>query len=151
MVQLKVIEQGKPSADALSMLMMYAGVSDEGQKEILSSCLVRAMDMVQRYADRALLPGKWRIVASDYKGEIRVYMGGKVEYATDRHGSIIPYQQFGDKAYVGGDYAEVVFTTEVEQAEYDVLLPVVLKYATALYDGEEARVLNEILKEALYA
>ena len=45
----------------------------------------------------------------------------------------------------------MVFTTEVEQAEYDVLLPVVLKYATALYDGEEARVLNEILKEALYA
>lgn len=149
MVKLKVIEQGTPSDGALSMLMKYASVSDEGQKEILSSCLVRAMDMVQRYADRALLPGKWRIVASDYRGEIKVYMGGKVEYVSDRHGLPISHQQFGNTVYVGGEYAEVVFTTEVEPAEYDALLPVVLKYATALYDGEDSKELNAILKEAL--
>lgn len=149
MVRLKVIEQGTPSDGALSMLMKYASVSDEVQKEILSECLVRAMDMVQRYADKALLPGKWRIVASDYRGEIKVYMGGKVEYVSDRHGMTVSYQQFGNTVYVGGDYAEVVFTTEVEPAEYDVLLPVVLKYATALYDGEDSKELNAILKEAL--
>ena len=149
MVRLKVIEQGTPSDGTLSMLMKYAAVSDEGQKEILSECLVRAMDMVQRYADKALLPGKWRIVASDYHGEIKVYMGGTVEYVTDRHGMTVSHQQFGDKVFVGGDYAEVVFTTEVEPAEFNVLLPVVLKYATALYDGEDSKELNAILKEAL--
>lgn len=149
MVKLKVIEQGTPSDGTLSMLMKYAAVSDEGQKEILSSCLVRAMDMVQRYADKALLPGKWRIVASDYRGEIKVYMGGTVEYVSGRQGQSISHQQFGNTVYVGGDYAEVVFTTEVEQAEYDALLPVVLKYATALYDGEDSKELNAILKEAL--
>lgn len=149
MVKLSVIEQGKPTDDALMMLMKYAAVFDEGQKEILSSCLVRAMDMVQKAADVALLPGKWRIVATEYSGELNVYMGGMVESVRDRHGLPISHQQFGSKVYVPGDYAEVVFTTEVDPAQYDVLFPVVLKYATALYDGEDTVELNSILKEAL--
>ena len=149
MVKLSVIEQGTPTDGTLDMLMKYAAVFDKGQKEILSSCLVRAMDMVQKYADVALLPGKWRIVASDYPGEIKVYMDGVVEAVKDRHGLPIPYQQFGNKVMVSGDYAEVVFTTEVSAAQYNTLLPVVLKYATALYDGSDAVVLNAILKEAI--
>jgi hypothetical protein len=149
MVKLRVIEQGAPSDGALMMLMKYAAVFDEGQKEILSSCLVRAMDIVQRTADVALLPGRWRIVASEYNGEIKVYMGGMVESVSGRQGEAIPFKQYGDKVFVSGDYAEVVFTTEVDPARYDVLLPVVLKYATALYDGEGAMVLNSILKEAM--
>ena len=149
MVKLRVIEQGAPTDGALMMLMKYAAVFDEGQKEILSSCLVRAMDMVQKTADVALLSGKWRIVATEHSGELNVYMGGMVESVKDRHGLPISHQQFGSKVFVSGDYAEVVFTTEVDPAQYDVLLPVVLKYATALYDGEGAVVLNSILKEAM--
>lgn len=149
MIKLRVIEQDKPTDGALMMLMKYAAVFDEGQKEILSSCLERAMDMVQRTADVALLPGRWRIVASEYNGEIKVYMGGVVENVTNRSGSAIPFQQVGNKVIVSGDYAEVIFTTEVDPAEYNVLLPVVLKYATALYDGEGSMVLNSILKEAI--
>ena len=149
MVKLRVIEQGTPTEGALMMLMKYAAVFDEGQKEILSSCLVRAMDIVQRTADVALLPGRWRIVASEYNGEIKVYMGGMVENVSGRQGEAIPFKQYGDKVFVSGDYAEVVFTTEVDPAQYDVLFPVVLKYATAIYDGEGAVVLNSILKEAM--
>lgn len=149
MVKLRVIEQGTPTDTALPMLMRYAAVFDEGQKEVLSSCLVRAMDIIQRTADVALLAGRWRIVASEYNGEIKVYMGGMVENVSGRQGEAIPFQQYGDKVFVSGDYAEVVFTTEVDPAQYDVLLPVVLKYATALYDGEDAVVLNSILKECL--
>lgn len=149
MVKLRVIEQGAPTDGALMMLMKYAAVFDEGQKEILSSCLVRAMDIVQRTADVALLPGRWRIVASEYNGEIKVYMGGMVENVSGRQGEAIPFKQYGDKVFVSGDYAEVVFTTEVDPAQYDVLFPVVLKYATAIYDGEGAVVLNSILKEAM--
>jgi hypothetical protein len=131
------------------MLMKYAAVSDEGQKDILSSCLVRAMNLVQRYADVALLPGKWHIVATEHSGEINVYMGGMVESVKDRHGLPITYQQCGNKVYVSGDYADVVFTTEVDPAQYEALFPVVMKYATALYDGSDAVTLNSILKEAL--
>ena len=86
MVKLRVIEQGKPTDGAMNMLMKYAAVFDQGQKEILSSCLVRAMDMVQRTADVALLPGRWRIVATEYNGEIKVYMGGLVESVSGRQG-----------------------------------------------------------------
>jgi hypothetical protein len=149
MVKLRVIEQGAPTDGVLMMLMKYAAVFDEGQKEILSSCLVRAMDIVQRTADVALLPGRWRIVASEYNGEIKVYMGGMVESVSGRQGEAIPLKQYGDKVFLSGDYADVVFTTEVDPAQYDVLLPVVLKYATAIYDGEGAVVLNSILKEAM--
>ena len=149
MVKLRVIEQGKPTDGAMNMLMKYAAVFDQGQKEILSSCLVRAMDMVQRTADVALLPGRWRIVASEYNGEIKVYMGGLVESVSGRQGEAIPFRQYGDKVFVSGDYAEVVFTTEVDPAQYDVLFPVVLKYATALNDGEDSVELNSIQKEAM--
>jgi hypothetical protein len=149
MVKLRVIEQGAPTDGALMMLMKYAAVFDEGQKEILSSCLVRAMDIVQRTADVGLLPGRWRIVASEYNGEIKVYMGGVVESVSGRQGEAIPFKQYGDKVFVSGDYAEVVFTTEVDPAQYEALFPVVMKYATALYDGSDAVTLNSILKEAL--
>ena len=131
------------------MLMKYAAVSDEGQKDILSSCLVRAMNLVQRYADVALIPGKWHIVATEHSGEINVYMGGMVESVKDRHGLPITYQQCGNKVYMSGDYADVVFTTDVDPAQYEALFPVVMKYATALYDGSDAVTLNSILKEAL--
>lgn len=149
MVKLRIIEQGKPTDDALNILMKYAAVFDEGQKEILSSCLLRAMDMVQRTADVALLSGKWRITASEYYGEIKVYMDGVVESVTNRNGLAIPFQQVGEKVFVSGDYAEVVFTTKVDPAQYDALFPVVLKYATALYDGNDTVTLNSILKEAM--
>ena len=149
MVKLRVIEQGTPTDTALPMLMRYAAVFDEGQKEVLSSCLVRAMDIIQRTADVALLAGRWRIVASEYNGEIKVYMDGVVESVTDRNGLAIPFQQVGDKVFVSGDYAEVVFTTKVDAAQYDALFPVVLKYATALYDGNDTVTLNSILKEAM--
>jgi hypothetical protein len=149
MVKLRVIEQEKPTDAVLDMAMQFAGVSDIGQRSILGICLVRAMDIVQRTADVGLLPGRWRIVASEYNGEIKVYMGGMVESVSGRQGEAIPFKQYGDKVFVSGDYAEVVFTTEVDPAQYDVLLPVVLKYATALYDGEGAVVLNLILKEAM--
>lgn len=149
MVRLKVIEIAKPGEGAVSMAMQYAGVSDEGQKAILESCLVRAFDIVQKYANKALLPGRWRVTATDYAGEVKVYMGGTVEYVSGREGERIPFRQYGEAVVLSGDYAEVVFSTEVNEAEYDALLPAVLKYATALYDGEDAVVLNSILKECL--
>lgn len=147
MVRLEVIEIEQPSEYALESLMAYASVSDEGQKDILKECLVRAFDMVQRASDTAILSGKWRISADDHSGTLRVYMNGKVESVTDGTSPVM-YNQKGRNVYVGTDeYCEVVFTTEVNEAEYARLLPVVLRYATALYDGKEGRELNAILRE----
>lgn len=150
MVRLEVIEMAEPREEALSSLMLYASVSDEGQKPVLADCLRRAFDLVQRYADRALLAGRWRVSAEDHPGCARVYMGGKVDSVTDGHGSAVSFSQRGGKVYVGTDgYFEVAFSTEVNEADYAALLPVVLRYATALYDGKDTRELNSILKEAL--
>lgn len=147
MVRLEVIEIEQPSEYALESLMAYASVSDEGQKDILKECLVRAFDMVQRASDTALLSGKWRISADDHSGTLRVYMNGKVESVTDGTSPVM-YNQKGRNVYVGTDeYCEVTFTTTANAIEYARLLPVVLRYATALYDGKEGRELNAILRE----
>lgn len=148
MVRLEVIEIEQPSEHALESLMAYASVSDEGQKDILKECLVRAFDMVQRASDTALLSGKWRISADDHPGIVRLYMGGKVETVTDCNGLPVMFNQRGRNVYVGTDeYCEVTFTTTANAIEYARLLPVVLRYATALYDGKEGRELNAILRE----
>ena len=147
MVRLEVIETAQPSESAMTALMSYSAVIDEGQRDILAECLVRAFDMVQRASDTALLSGKWRISADDHPGIVRLYMGGKVESVTDGNTPVM-FNQRGNKVYVATDeYCEVVFTTEVNEAEYARLLPVVLRYATALYDGKEGRELNAILRE----
>ena len=147
MVRLEVIETAQPSESEMTALMSYSAVIDEGQRDILAECLVRAFDMVQRASDTALLSGKWRISADDHSGTLRVYMNGKVESVTDGTSPVM-YNQKGRNVYVGTDeYCEVVFTTEVNEAEYARLLPVVLRYATALYDGKEGRELNAILRE----
>lgn len=152
MVRLEVIEMSEPDVMALDALKAYAAVSDDGQNGILMMALKRAFDMVQRTANVALLPGRFRICAEDHPGIVNVYMGGKVQAVTDGNGLAHSFNQRGCTVYVGTDgYFEVEFTTEVNAADYDRLLPVVMRYATAIYDGEDTKVLNDILKEVLYA
>jgi hypothetical protein len=151
MIRLELIELAEPSADALEDLKLYAGVVDNGQDKLLFNALVTAMDKVQRTADIALLPGRWKVCAEDYPRVLNVYMGGKVEAVTNGHGLAVSFNQRGRRVYVGSDdYVEVEFTTEVIPAEYARLLPVVCEYATALYDGQtDSRILNQILAQCL--
>lgn len=146
MVRLEVIEMAEPSCSALDALRAYAAVSDAGQDYLLSMALRRAFSMVQSFADVALLAGTFRVSADDHNGTIRLYMGGKATEVTGASSFV----QRGDIVHVGTDgYCEVVFRTEVSPADYDRLFPVVLKYATAVYDGKDSRELNQILRECL--
>lgn len=150
MVRLEVIEMSEPGCSALDALKAYAAVSDAGQDYLLSMALRRAFGMVQSYADRALLAGTFRVCADGHDGMVRLYMGGKATEVVGASGESVSFKQRGDSVQVGTDgYVEVVFTTEVSSADYDRLLPVVLKYATAVYDGKESRELNAILRECL--
>lgn len=152
MVRLEVIEMAEPRAEALEMLKAYAAVSDAGQNALLMMSLRRAFDMVQRYADVALLDGRFRVCADEHDGNVSVYMGGNVIKAEDADGASVPFVQKGKKVTVStSGYVEVEFTTSVNDADYIRLIPVVMRYATAIYDGKETKELNEILKEALYA
>jgi hypothetical protein len=150
MVRLDVITMEDPCDGALEMLKAYAAVSDDGQDCILRMALKRAFVMVQRYADIALLPGKYCVKAEDHGGEVRVYMGGQAVRVRDGKGSPVAYEQVGDVVHVATEgYVEVEFITSANAVEYDRLMPVVLRYATAVYDGALAPELNGILKECL--
>lgn len=148
MVRLEVIEMSEPGCSALDALKAYAAVSDAGQDYLLSMALRRAFGMVQSYADRALLGGTLRVCADGHDGMVRLYMGGKATEVVGASGESVSFKQRGDSVQVGTDgYVEVVFRTDVNPADYDRLFPVVLKYATAVYDGKESRELNQILRE----
>jgi hypothetical protein len=150
MVRLEVIEMNEPGCSALDALKAYAAVSDAGQDHLLSMALRRAFSMVQSFADVALLAGTFRVCVDDHEGSVRLYMGGKATEVVGASGEGVSFVQRGDCVKVGTDgYCEVMFTTEVSSADYDRLLPVVLKYATAVYDGKESRELNQILRECL--
>lgn len=151
MIRLELIEVAEPTDSALEDLKNYAAVVDNSQDSLLRSALVTAFDKVQRTADVALLPGRWKICAEDYPRVLNVYMGGKVVSVTDENGNAVSFNQRGRRVYVGSDdYVEVEFTTNIIPAEYCRLLPVVCQYATAIYDGQtDQRVLNQILSQCL--
>ena len=150
MVRLEVIEMQEPASEALDALKAYAAVSDAGQEHLLAMALRRAFGMVQQQANRALLAGRFIVKAADHGRNLRAYMGGQCVSVKDGDGAEVSWHQRGEFVYVGTDEpveAEVV--THVNAADYDALIPVVLKYATAIYDGKESRELSQILRECL--
>lgn len=149
MIRLEVIEIAEPGSYALGDLKAYAAIANDAQDSLLKSILATAFDKVQRTADVALLPGRWRIVAEDHARALRVYMGGRVQKVTDSTGEV-SFNQRGSRVYVGTDDAvEIEFTTEVIPANYARYIPVVCQYATALYDGQDDKTLNRILNQCL--
>lgn len=150
MIRLDVIEMADPTAEALADLKRYAGVADDGQDGVLIPALRNAFGLVQRAADTALLAGRWRVSADEHPGVVKVYMGGKVDGVTDHAGNPVSFNQRGNRVWLGTDgYVQVEFTTTVTPADYARLLPVVCEYATAIYDGQDSRTLNNILKQCL--
>lgn len=150
MVRLEVIEMQEPSSEALDALKAYAAVSDSGQEHLLVMALRRAFGMVQQQANRALLAGRLIVKAADHGRNLRAYMGGQCVSVKDGDGAEVSWHQRGEFVYVGTDEpVEAEIVTRVNAADYDALLPVVLKYATAIYDGKESRELSQILRECL--
>lgn len=150
MIRLEVIELQEPTCEALDALKAYAAVSDDGQDYLLAMALRRAFGMVQQTANRALLAGRYIIKAADHPRTLRAYMGGQCVSVKDADGAEVSWHQRGEFVYVGTDEAvEAEVVTHVNAADYDALLPVVLRYATAIYDGKESRELSQILRECL--
>ena len=90
-LKLRLLEVAEPSDYALDDLKRYAAVADEAQDTLLRSALANAFDKVQRTADVALLPGRWKICAEDYPRVLNVYMGGRVVSVTDGNGNAVSY------------------------------------------------------------
>ena len=139
-----------PETGVLDALRAYAAVSDAGQDHLLSMALRRAFSMVQSYSDRALLGGHYRLMADNHDGMIRIYMGGIVTNVVDASGASVQFQQCGDYVYVSSDnYVEVSFRTEPRQADYDMLLPVVLSRTVKVVLGSVPRAVFTTLEVVL--
>ena len=139
----------------LEQFKQYASVPDDSRDALLVSLLRTALLRVQESADRALLSCTVRqtCLVPEATGKIRLYLGGgEIVSITGDWREPVPFDPLPGpyvQTYVRGKAVEVVFTTDPKEADRAELMPTVFRYATALYDGEDAAVLASILKEVV--
>lgn len=156
MARLDVIEiVGGICPDWLTELKQYASVPDDTRDAMLSSLLRTAILRVQEYADRALVKTRLFQVSAvpEASGIVRLYQGGgEVESVVDaRTGQELSYDPLpGGRLQLYRRDGSVAVTYVTSPLEGDIARNkvVAIRYATALYDGQELDVLNSILAEA---
>ena len=139
----------------LEEFRQYASVPDHSRDALLRSLVAGAVLKVQEFADRALVECTVRQTARiPENGRFELYLGGGEVISVDvpssawtasytaLPGGILRISQTGLDA-------EVVFKTSPKEVDLTRLKPVLFRYATALYDGEDTDVLNRILLECL--
>lgn len=136
----------------LEQFKQYASVPDDSRDALLNSLLKAAVLKVQEFADTAIAACTYRVTAAvPASGVVRLYMGGgDIVGLEDGDGQSVRFDPLpGGKVqtYVRSGYVKVTYATVPNDGDRERLLPTVFRYATALYDGEEADVLNRILME----
>lgn len=150
MITVSIIEKSELNEGWLDMLKAYAGVADTGQDILLNILLNRAVLRVQEMADKSLLACTMRVEADEACEGVRLYQTVKdILSVKDCDAYEIAYTLEGRTIYAMQDYVVVEYTTEPNVEDVDNLLPIVLQYATALYDGQDNTVLANILKQCL--
>ena len=156
MAKLEYIEIAENySANFLEAFRQYASVPDDSRDALLLAMLKASVLKVQEFADKALAVTTLRVTAKvpEGSGVIRLYMGGgDVTHCTADTGEEVPFDSLPGgrlQLFVRRGTVQVTYTTRPNEGDRQALLPTVLRYATALYDGEEADALNRILTEAL--
>lgn len=150
MIEVSIIERGEPEAGWMTLFREYASIPDGSPERVLNALLVRAVLRVQEYADRSLLPCTMRVHDSEAAGGVRLYQSvDEVVSVTDNYGNAVDYTLEGRGVTVSAEAVTVTYRTEPVQGDIDQLLPVVLQYATALYDGAATGTLTSILKQCL--
>lgn len=150
MITSRIIDSEKASEQALQALKSYAGISDDSQDYLLTSMLNRAFLKVQEYEDVALLASTIEVTVTDKEDEfVKLYQGAaEILSVTNAEGAAITHKLISARQLrVSGSVVKVTYTTEPTDENYQYLLPVVLRYATALYDGADVAELNKILWE----
>ena len=152
MIQLKTIECAEINREQLVAFKQYASVPDDTRDALLKILLHTAMKQVQKSADKSLLPGTFEVTCSerDTNDAVRMYQTvSEVLSVTDGNGAALDYTRNG--AYVQPnkftDTVIIRYRTAPVLPDADALLPVVLQYATALYDGESTDTLSSILAQ----
>lgn len=138
----------------LEQFKQYASVPDDSRDALLESLLKTAVIKVQESADTAIAACTYRVTAvPSASGIVRLYVGGGDIASVDTEdGEAVGFDPLpGGKVqvYRRGTPVRVEYTTIPSEGERERLLPTVFRYATALYDGEDSNVLNQILMEVL--
>lgn len=157
MFTLQIIENNDPlPAGWLEPFKQYASVPDDGRDAMLLHLLKSAILRVQEYADRAILRCRVRQTGeSDPEtGLFRLYLGGGEDLSVtyDYGGEEASYTQKEAnllRILPRGSAVAAEFTTVPLDSWREQARPTVLRYATALYDGEDPATLNSILNEVL--
>lgn len=137
---------------ALPRLRRYAGAVSTEQDVILMSCLKTAIVEIQDHSGRSFSPCSMRLdISSNESPEVRLYGDGiKVTAVRDGKGVEVPYAMRGDNVLDTSPYVHDVlvidYETTPEKWEKARLEPLVMQYATALYDGQ-AEELGRILAQ----
>lgn len=146
----QLISCGSPTSDHLEQFKQYASVPDNTRDAMLMKVLKQAMIAVQEHSNVAMLPCTFKLTLHDVEaGEpIRLYEGGsEVSSVVDENGDAVEYTQEGDRIILGAAQAmvTVTYSNEVIVPRSETLMPVVWQLATAIYDGEDAKVQASIL------
>lgn len=151
MTHLSIIDKTRPNRQWLDALRMYASVSDPSADALLESFLLRACLRVQEMADRSLLDCTVRLVEDDVQCVVRLYGSvSEIISVTDAAGNPVEWHRVSEHMlHVDATHAVVVYKTTADPGDFDELLPVALQYATALYDGQDAKTLASILSQCL--
>lgn len=136
----------------LEQFKQYASVPDDSRDALLASLLKAAVLKVQEFADTALAACTYRVTAAvPASGVVRLYMGGgDIVGLEDGNGEPVSFDPLPGgrvQTYVRTGTVKVTYQTVPNEGDRERLLPTVFRYGTALYDGEEADVLNRILME----
>lgn len=152
MISVKVLHNQCPSSNQVAKLRQYASVPNDLQDELLLSCLTKALLTIQAHADTALLPCTLRMTIPDVKyGEsFKLYQGGrKIISVRDQNGHEPLFSQDDDRITIKQACQRIIveYQNEVLPSEVLKLELTTWRYATALYDGEDAATLADILKQ----
>lgn len=139
----------------LEEFKQYASIPDGSRDALLYRILKNAALRVQEYADKALLETTLRVTLPipEPDGIVRLYMGGgDIQSLVDGNGNDIPFDPLPDgrlQLFRRGGTATVEYTTRPNEGDRVLLQQVVVRYATADYDGADTQELNRILSEAV--
>lgn len=151
MIRLTIISAEDIRCEWLQELKRYASVPDDSQDALLRSLLRRAALEVQEYADSSLLACSFRLDVTDNEdSRIRLYQTvSGVTSVTDGSGRSLGYSLSGNSVSLStlSETVSIMYDTVPDEGEVGRLLPVAIRYATALYDGQDNTELTKIIQE----
>lgn len=141
MYKIRFISAAEPNAEQLASFKAYAGINSGDQDGLLLSVLRDAFLKVSQNEDTTLLAGEVELSVTQRENNspIYLYLTPNEIISVKADGAEVGYSREGKTITTAEYYEDVVirYSTSVE-VDVNAYLPKVLRYASALYDGDDA-------------